>query len=92
MRAIAMVSAAAACILVTMPNAHAQMSLRQMVELAKADCVNKGGSPQFCSCYVNRWIGLLTPEDQLSIFSPTNPSPTAHSMQMEQVARGQCGG
>jgi hypothetical protein len=80
----------ACCALMASASAQAQVwSLNQMKQVGYQDCVNRGGSPQFCSCYVNRWVGLWSPYD-IRVWSATG-SATPNMRAMESVAARQCG-
>jgi hypothetical protein len=72
-------------------SAQAQVwSLKQMMQVGYGACLNQGGNPRFCSCYVNRWVGLWSYRD-MRVWSATG-SATPNMRAMESVAAHQCGG
>ena len=80
----------AAVVLLASTPARAQYSLEQMMQVAYQYCIGQGGNPQFCDCYVRRWVGLWN-EDDSRVWRATGQA-TPHMQQMEAVAVQQCGG
>jgi len=70
--------------------AQAQLQdIRQIINGAVSLCISQGfGGPNFCSCYVNRWVGLWDSND-IFVWTQTG-SATLHMRQMEPVAAAQC--
>jgi hypothetical protein len=82
-------------VLLSASPAYAQLySLQQMMQTAIAQCESQRyGQPNaqvFCTCWVNRWVGLWDANDRV-VWSQTG-SATPHMQQMEGVAAAQCGG
>ena len=71
--------------------ASAQTDLSGQTAAAIQMCVAGGSTQQFCECYVNTWIGLLSQVD-IQLIWGQNPSSRAHFQQMESVAKQRCGG
>lgn len=68
--------------------AHAQMTYPQL----RAGLINAclGGAPgqvRFCTCQVDTWIGLLTPDEITSLM---RSQPTQSTVQKEEVAAQRC--
>ena len=80
---------AAACLACLFGSAaHAQMTYPQL----RAGLINTclGGSPgqvRFCTCQVDTWIGLLTPDEITSLMQG---QPTQSTVQKEDVAAQRC--
>jgi hypothetical protein len=79
------------CILIMSSSAQAQpWSLEQMKQVAFQGCLSQGGDQRFCSCYVNRWVGLWNQQD-IYVWTQTGQA-TPHMQEMEGEAVRQCGG
>jgi hypothetical protein len=87
----------ALCIAVLItPAAPAQplYTLQDMINISIAKCINdRPGQPdasRFCTCWVNRWVGLWDENDRNTFLRTAVPTP--HMVDMERVAASQCGG
>ena len=77
--------------LIVTTSAQAQiLSIGDMIARGIQACQAEGRPYDLCNCYVNRWVGLWSPEDR-TIWSQTGQS-TPHMFQMQSLAMQQCGG
>lgn len=69
-------------------------TLQDMMNMAISQCISarpaQPDAQRFCTCWVNRWVGLWSANDRIT-WTQTGAA-TPHMADMERVAASQCGG
>jgi hypothetical protein len=69
-------------------------TLQDMINMSISKCISERpgqpDAPRFCTCWVNRWVGLWDEYDRVTFTRTAVPTP--HMVDMERVAASECGG